>query len=286
LSDPGSLEGKVCVVTGASSGIGKATCKALAAKGAGIVMVCRDEGRARAAREEVILKSPSRSVLSMLADLSRMASVRELAAGIVSRYPKVDVLINDAAVYNRDRVVTPEGFEQMFATNYLGPFLLTRLMLPQLEAGKPSRVINVTAPSTTRPDFEDLQGERKFQSLRAFGASKAADLLFTYSLAARVRNMGVTANAYHPGLVRTRLMSSSPAPVKLLTGLMNAVAGASPDQAAAGLLHMSVSDEFRVTTGQLIHKGKIIDAPFSNDVEAQDRLWETSSKLVGLSGTI
>src|SRR2546426_10012925 len=127
----------------------------------------------------------------MLADLSLLASVRGLAAEFVAKYSKLDVLINTAAVVMSSRRVTPEGFEQMFATNYLGPFLLTRLLIPYLEAARPSRIINVTAPSTTRPNLNDLQGERKFSSLGAFGASKAADLPFTYALARRLGGEGL-----------------------------------------------------------------------------------------------
>src|SRR2546428_7922654 len=130
-----------------------------------VVMVCRDRTRGEAARDEIKSQSKNESVDLMLADLSLLASVRSLAAEFGAKYSKLDVLINNVAVVLSSRTATPEGFEQMFATNYLGPFLLTRLLIPYLEAAKPSRIINVTAPSTTRPNLDDLQGERKYSSL-------------------------------------------------------------------------------------------------------------------------
>jgi NAD(P)-dependent dehydrogenase (short-subunit alcohol dehydrogenase family) len=182
--------------------------------------------------------------------------------------------------------VTSEGFEQMFATNYLGPFLLTRLLFPYIEAGKPSRIINVTAPSTTRPDLEDLQGEGKFSSLNAFGASKAADLLFTYALARRLVGPAVTVNAYHPGIMKTGLNRTAPAPVRLLGGMMNLFAGKPPLVAAEDLVKLATSDEFAQTNGQLVHGGKPISAPFVDDKDLQERLWKVSCGLVRVEETL
>jgi len=194
------MEGKTCLVTGASSGIGKATATGLAKIGANLVMVSRDENRGKSALDEIRSQSGNESVDLISADLSSLAAVRKLATDFNSRYSKLDVLINVAGIYASKRVLTKEGLELMFATNYLGPFVLTRLVLPNLEAARPSRIINVTAPATTEPDFDDLQGERKFSSIRAFGSSKALDLVFTYALASRLEGRGVTVNAYHPGI--------------------------------------------------------------------------------------
>jgi NAD(P)-dependent dehydrogenase (short-subunit alcohol dehydrogenase family) len=276
------MKGKVCLVTGASSGIGKATAAALSTVGAIVIMVCRDEGRGKIARAHVVSESGSQSVELMIADLSSLASVRGLAPEINARYPKLDVLVNDAAIFTSKRFVTPDGLELMFATNYLGPFLLTRLLVPSLEAAGASRVINVSAPSTMKPDFDDLQGERKFGAIVAFGASKAADLLFTYALARRLEGKGVTVNAYHPGIVRTRLVRGAPAAVRAITSVLNVFMGVSPKRASRGLVHLAASAEFEGTTGALIHDGKTMNAPFSADVEAQDRLWQVSCKLTGL----
>ena len=280
--DADSVRGKVCIVTGASSGIGRATATALSGMGAIVVLVSRDEARGEAARTKVVSESGNQSADLMTADLSSQASVRALAARFGAKYPKLDLLVNDAAVFVSKRVVTPEGFELMFATNYLGPFLLTRLLVPLLEAARPSRVINVSAPSSMMPDLDDLQGARAFAPIRAFGASKAADLLFTYALARRLQGRGVTVNAYHPGIVRTKLVRSAPAAVRVITSVLNVFMGVSARRASQGLVHLASSADFETVTGALVHDGKTMRAPFGDDVEAQDSLWRASCRLAGL----
>jgi NAD(P)-dependent dehydrogenase (short-subunit alcohol dehydrogenase family) len=276
------MKGKICLVTGASSGIGMATCAALSEIGAVVVMTCRDEARGRAARAKVVSKNRNQPADLMLADLSSPASVRGLAAEFSAKYPKLDLLVNDAATFVSKRFVTPDGLELMFATNYLGPFLLTLLLIPQLEAASPSRVINVSAPSSIKPDFDDLQGERAFGAIGAFGASKAANLLFTYALARKLEGRGVTVNAYHPGIVRTRLVRGAPAAVRAITSVLNVFMGVSAKRASRGLVHLASSADFEGTTGAVIHDGKTVRAPFSDDIEAQDRLWRISCELAGL----
>ncbi|HEV2389791.1 MAG TPA: SDR family oxidoreductase [Nitrososphaerales archaeon] len=275
------MKGRVCLVTGATSGIGRATSTALSQLGAVVVMVSRDEARGKAARARVVSDSGNESTDLMTADLSSPASVRGLAAGFSAKYPKLDILVNDAAIFVSKRVVTQDGLELMFATNYLGPFLLTRLLVPSLEAARPSRVINVSAPSSMMPDLDDLQGERAFAPIRAFGASKAALLLFTYALASRLQGKGVSVNAYHPGLVRTKLVRRAPAAVRAITGVLNVFMGVSSKRASQGLVQLA-SPEFQGKTGALVHDGKEMKAPFSDDVEAQDRLWRASCKLAGV----
>jgi NAD(P)-dependent dehydrogenase (short-subunit alcohol dehydrogenase family) len=276
------MKGKVCLVTGATSGIGRATAAALAELGAVVVMVCRDESRGRAARAKVVSESGNDSAAAVNADLSSLASVRTLAAGLSSKYPRIDLLVNNAAVFKSKRVVTPDGLELMFATNYLGPFLLTRLLLPALEAAAPSRVVNVSAPSSIMPDFEDLQGERAFGAIGAFGASKAADLLFTFALARRLQGRRVAVNAYHPGLVRTGLVRGAPTAVRAVTGVLNMFMAVSPRRASRGLVHLASSADFEGTTGALVHDGKRMASALSDDVEAQDRLWKLSCAMTGL----
>jgi NAD(P)-dependent dehydrogenase (short-subunit alcohol dehydrogenase family) len=276
------MKGKVCLVTGASSGVGRATAGALSEIGAVVVMVCRDQARGESARAKVAAESGNQSAVLMTADLSSPASVRSLAAEFSTRYPKLDLLVNNAAVFVSKRVVTRDGLELMFATNYLGPFLLTRLLIPKLEAAAPSRVVNVSAPSSIMPDFDDLQGETAFGAIGAFGASKAADLLFTFALARRLEGRGVAVNAYHPGLVRTRLVRQAPTAVRAITGVLNVFMGVSPRRASRGLVHVASSAEFEGTTGALVHDGKMMGSALGADVEAQDRLWKLSCALTGL----
>jgi NAD(P)-dependent dehydrogenase (short-subunit alcohol dehydrogenase family) len=276
------MKGKVCLVTGAGSGIGRATAAALSEIGAAVIMVCRNEASGKAERAKMVSESGNQSVDLMTADLSSPASVRLLAAEFSAKYPRLDLLVNDAAVFVSKRVVTPDGLELMFATNYLGPFLLTRLLIPKLETASPSRVINVSAPSSMEPDYDDLQGERAFGAIGAFGASKAAELLFTYALARRLEGRGVTVNAYHPGLVRTKLVRGAPTAVRVITSVLNTFMGVSPRRASKGLLHLASSPDFVNTTGALVHDGKTMNSRFSGDVEAQDRLWRISSNLTGL----
>jgi NAD(P)-dependent dehydrogenase (short-subunit alcohol dehydrogenase family) len=202
--------------------------------------------------------------------------VRNLGTILVSRYNKIDVLINNAAVYTRNRRTTVDGFESMFATNHLGPFLLTYLLLDQMRASDSARILNITAPSTVELNFEDLQGEQKFTSLNAFGATKMANLLFTLELARRLQNTGVTVNAIHPGLVKSGIMKEAFAPLRLLTGLF----AGSPARAAEEIVRVATSPEFAKVNGKFLHNGKEIDIPaFALDPGNQQRLWEISEQM-------
>ena len=168
----------------------------------------------------------------------------------------------------------------MFATNHLGPFLLTNLLLEALKAGGEGRILNIAAPSTVRLDFEDLQSERKFSSLNVFGGTKMMNLLFTFELARRLEGTGVTANAIHPGLARSNLMNESNAAIRLLTRL----ASSPPERNAESIVRVATAPEFAGVNGRFLHRGKEIEAPaYAHDREAQARLWEMSVLLAGLA---
>jgi NAD(P)-dependent dehydrogenase (short-subunit alcohol dehydrogenase family) len=187
--------------------------------------------------------------------------------------------VNVAGIFSSQRIETADGLELMFATNHLGPFLLTNLLLPALTAGE-GRVLTVAAPSGTRLNFDDLQGSEKFSALSAFGASKAANLLFTFELARRIAGSGVTANAVHPGLARTGLMRQAVAPLRVVLGLMSAPV----DKVADRIAPLLLDDAYASANGQFFHKGKAIVPPKSTlDVEAQQRLWQVSEQLTGLA---
>src|SRR4029077_19744518 len=171
----------------------------------------------------------------------------------------IDILVNCAGVYTAKRSLTRDGFETMFATNLLGPFLLTSLLVPELKAAQPARILVLSAPSGTKLDFEDLQHEHKFRSLSAFGASKAADLLFTFELARRLDGTGVTANAVHPGLVHSNLMDGAFAPLRWAIRPFEST----PEKAASASVHTVPAPIFANQPGMFFHKAKAIDPPAS-----------------------
>jgi NAD(P)-dependent dehydrogenase (short-subunit alcohol dehydrogenase family) len=185
-------------------------------------------------------------------------------------------LIHCAAVFVRERRVSPEGFELMFATNHLGPFLLTRGLLSALRAGALSRVVTVSAPSTTELDFSDLQSSRKFSAFNAFGATKTANLLFAYELARRLDGTGVTSNVFFPGVVRSKLMRDAPAVVRGLAGL----AGKRPEEVGTALAWFALDPSLDGVTGRFFKLTKESDSSeYSRDPANQRRLWEESEQL-------
>jgi NAD(P)-dependent dehydrogenase (short-subunit alcohol dehydrogenase family) len=280
------MSNRVFVVTGTTSGIGKALALEIAKTGQTLVMIARDPERGQAALQEIRRQAPNPNLDLQLCDLSILSSVRNVAEILKSKYEKVNVLINNASVYKRKRTVTVDGFEEMFAANHLGPFLLTNLLLERLQAAVQAdglaRVLNMTAPSTVPPNFDDLQGERNFVSLNAFGATKMANLLFTFELARRLENTGITVNAIHPGLARSGLMKEAFILMRLLTRL----ASRPPEKVTGGILQAATGPEFANTTGKFLHNGKEIEAPaYAHDRTAQQRLWEMSEQLTQLTAT-
>jgi NAD(P)-dependent dehydrogenase (short-subunit alcohol dehydrogenase family) len=272
---------RTALVTGATSGIGRAIAEGLAAAGLTIVLVARDEARGEAARHEIATTTGNDQISVVLGDLADMASIRKIALAVDRAHPELDILVNSAGVYTPKRTVTTDGFETMFATNLLGPFLLTNLVLPQLRAAGSARILVLSAPSRTKLDFDDLQGERRFRSLTAFGASKAADLLFTFELARRLDGTGVTANAIHPGLVRTSLMSGAPA--LLRWGIRPF--SRSPEAAAKTIIPLALDPAFADRSGLFFHNGRAIDPPASTrDADVARRLWDVCAELSRFDG--
>jgi NAD(P)-dependent dehydrogenase (short-subunit alcohol dehydrogenase family) len=267
---------RVFVVTGATAGIGKAVAHELAKTGDTVVMVARDESRGVRAHKEISAATENPNIDLQLGDLGNLASVRNLATIIKNRYNKIDGLINSASVYKKDRTTTVDGFETMFATNHLGPFLFTYLLLDNLKASGSARILNITAPATNHLNFEDLQGEKQFNSLNSFGATKMANLLFTFELARRLQNTGVQVSAIHPGLVRSQLMREAIFPIRLLTSLFSAPAS----RVAAEIARIVTATEYANIHGKFLHKGKEIETPaYARDPANQVRLWEISEQL-------
>jgi len=275
------LAGKVCLVTGATRGVGRAIAHELATHGATVVLVARDRAVGESVAEEMRTATGNSEVSARQGDLGYQASIRRLVDEFKQEHRQLQVLVNCAGVFKRDRVLSPDGLELMFATNHLGYFLLTSLLLDRLKAGAPSTVLNVTAPSTTQPDFEDLQGERRFRALWAFGATKMENLLFTFALARRLEGTGVTAHAVHPGLARTELMRETPMPFRMFTSVLNRFA-ASPARAAEDVVGLLLGRTAKAN-GQFFHRQESIRAPvYAQDQAAQEQLWQVSLQLCGL----
>jgi NAD(P)-dependent dehydrogenase (short-subunit alcohol dehydrogenase family) len=273
------MNGRVCIVTGANGGLGKATALGLARHGATVLLACRDRERGEAALTEVRSATGNDVAELMLVDLSSQRSIRAMIEAFKEKHKQLDVLINNAAVYKGSRTLTIDGAETMFATNHLGPFLLTNLLLDSLKASPSARIITITAPSTTRLNFDDLQGEQSFSALTTFGATKMCNLLFTYELARRLDGTGVAANAFHPGLVKSSLMKEAPRAVRWLTQLLST----SPERAAKALVYLALSPEVMEMTGKFFKGRRPIESDtYSKDQQVQRRLWDVSAELVGL----
>ncbi len=221
VSDKTTMKDKVVLVTGANSGIGRAASLALAKMGATVVMVARNKERGEAARSEIIRESQNSSVDLLLADLSSLESVRQLATEFQKKYAKLHVLINNAGLFNQRRHVTMDGYEDTFATNYLAPFLLTNLQLDLLKASAPSRIINVSSVGhyNGHINFDDLNLEKEYGGWKAYGQSKLALVLFTHELAKKLQGTSVTVNAVHPGTVATNIWSRPLGPVGFIMAL-------------------------------------------------------------------
>jgi NAD(P)-dependent dehydrogenase (short-subunit alcohol dehydrogenase family) len=276
MTDDVAVERRTVLVTGATSGIGRALAGSLAASGMTVGIVARDMTRGEQTRASIAADSGNDRVEHFAADLADLASIRRLAADVTQAHPSLDVLVHCAAAYTARRTVTADGFETMFATNVLGPFLLTNLLLERLRVAGPARVLVLSAPSTVRLDFDDLQAERRFRSLTAFGATKAADLLFTFELARRTEGTGVIANAVHPGLVRTSLMRQAPAPLRWATRLMSTT----PERAAAAIAPLAIAPEHATRSGRFFRAGREIEPPpYTLDPDIGRRLWEVCASL-------
>jgi len=285
------VQGKICLVTGASSGIGKAAALGLAKMGATVVMLCRDETRGENALSKIKQKSGNSSIDLLIADLASRESIQRLANDFRHKYQQLHVLVNNAGVYYTRRHITADGLEAMFAVNYLARFLLTDLLLDIIKRSAPARIINVAGAYHAKGmiNFADLQGEKDFDGQRANHQSKLADVLFTYELARRLEGTGVTANCLHPGIVATDLIEKDkdfPRLFKLLYRLARPVLK-SPAQGAETILYLASSPEVEGVTGQyFVNKKMSQSSPQSHDLRLARRLWEVSEKLTNSSSRI
>jgi NAD(P)-dependent dehydrogenase (short-subunit alcohol dehydrogenase family) len=273
------MAGKVCVVTGATAGIGKETALALAKMWATVVIVARDRTRAARTVDEIKLVSGNSNIEWVLADFASLAEVRAAAAEIARRYGAIQVLVNNAGVAGRARTLSADGFELTFAVNHLAPFLFTRELMPLLRSGAPSRIVNVASAAERHGpiDFDDLQSEKNYRGFAVYGKTKLMNVLFTYELSTRLAGTGITANCLHPGAVATDMLRQLP---RLLYALISPFL-ISPAQGAATPVFLASSPAVEGVSGGYYEKGKAKrSSPRSYDVDARRRLWEMSEELV------
>ncbi|PSQ99965.1 MAG: retinol dehydrogenase [Bacteroidetes bacterium SW_11_64_17] len=293
-SDLKDMHGTVCVVTGANSGIGKATATELARLGARVVMVCRNRERGRDAQAEIQATaemahpSSADTVDLQIADLAVQEEVYHLGETIRADYDRLDVLVNNAGVFLESREETVDGIEATFAINHLAPFLLTHLVLPRLKetAGRAgeSRVITVSSEAHRGAsiNFDDLNAEEGYNPLQAYAQSKLANILFTHELARRMRDKGVLANAVHPGVVDTNLWRGSGWIARI--GRLFSWLYKHPDEGARSVVHLAASPEVADVTGQYFSETDVVNpSPEAYDEKVEARLWTKSRELTGLA---
>ncbi len=282
----GPMKGRTCVVTGANSGIGKATTTGLVRQGAHVVMVSRDGPRGEAAQAEIQSVTGNPSVDLLLADLSSQTAVRTLAAEITSSLDSLHVLVNNAGVLVSPRVETVDGLEYTFAVNHLAPFLLTNLLLDLLTASAPARVVTVTsnAHRMGRIRFDDLQGHNQFRAMGAYSQSKLGNILFTYELARRVEGRGVTVNCVHPGGVNTNFGNNTKGAFSAMFRFFKPLMR-SPEKGAETVLYAATASEMEGVTGEyLVDRESRASSRRSYDEGLARQLWDVSAELTGLDG--
>ena len=278
------MKDKTCLITGATSGIGKAAAVQLAGLGATVVLAGRNPAKMEAALREVRKRTGNLQVHSLLADLSVQQGVRRLAEDFAGRHDRLDVLVNNAGAIMLSRQESADGIEMTFALNHLSYFLLTNLLLDLLKAASPSRIVNVSSASHQGGpiDFEDLQSRREYGAYRAYGRSKLANLLFTYELARRLEGTGVTVNGMHPGLVATNFLANN-GPLGRVSNFFLRMAGRSVWKGARTITYLASSAQVEGVTGKyFVDEEAVASSPDSYDADTALRLWRASEELTGL----
>lgn len=274
---------KTYIVTGATSGIGKETARGLLKTGGKVLIIARNEKKANETAKELIADTGNSKLDILLADLSLMGDVRDIAKKIIDKYPKIDVLINNAGVTYYKRTLTKEGLETTFAVNHLAPFLLTNLLLDLMKKSAPSRIINVSSEMHKRGSFDinDLQWSKGYTWSKSYCSSKLYNVLFTMELSKRLQGTGVTANALHPGLVKTSI-GAGQGFMSFMKRVVDLFA-ITPFEGAKTGIYLATSDEIAQKSGKYFVKC-VEEQPKSKHLTAENavRLWEISSNIAGL----
>jgi NAD(P)-dependent dehydrogenase (short-subunit alcohol dehydrogenase family) len=271
------MTGPIVLVTGSTDGIGKATARELATRGARVILHGRNKEKGRAVLRELEGDTGNRDMDLLIADLSVQRNVVRLAEEISSRYERLDILINNAGVFERVRNMTPDGVEMTFAVNYLAPFLLTLHLLPLLKKSSPSRVVNVSSIAhrdIRHMDWDNLQGERHYDPYQAYALSKFCDITFTYRLVQKIVATGITVNCLHPGVTDTKMLREG----------FPGIRGQPPSEGAKTSVFLALAPEVGGVSGMYFEesRGPGRSSLLTYDHDVQERLWGIAEKLTGL----
>jgi len=282
-----TIRDKIVLITGANRGIGKETARGLARMGATIVMACRNLSRADPVAAAIKRETGSEQIEVMQLDVASLRSIRELVARFGGKYQKLDVLINNAGIMCWGRAETEDGFNRVMATNYLGPFLLTNLLLPLLKQSGEARIINTSSVTHLwgRIDLDDLNFKKKWVSTGPYASSKLALILFTQELSERLKGTNITVNALHPGVVATNIYRIGPLNSwyqKFFIKILRLVL-ISQTEGAQTSIYLASSDDIKGVTGKYFYKmNPSFVSPRCRDTKLQKGLWQLSEKLTGL----
>lgn len=275
------MNGKVCLVTGASSGIGQVAAMELARMGATVVLLVRKRQRGEATRQAIMSQTGHAQVDLLVADFASLDAVRHAADEFLGRYQRLDVLLNNAGIYVSERRLSTDGFELTFAVNHLAPFLLTSLLLDCMQATGSARVVTVSsgAHMAASAKFNDVRAERGYNAFRAYADSKLANILFTYALARQLEGSQVTANCLHPGGVRTNFGADATGLFRVFFNLARPLM-LSPEQGAQTSIYLASSPEVAGVNGKyFVNCRAQTSSPSSYDHTIQGQLWELSEQL-------
>ncbi len=283
---PASMAGKVCVVSGSTSGVGLEAVKRLARGNAAIVMLCRNPEKAKSVREQILAQSPVQIDI-VTADFSDLEQVRGAAATLLSNYPRIDVLINSAGLFSTTRTLTRDGFETVFCVNHLAPFLLTQLLLERLKESAPARIIQVNSEGHRFGglDLADLNwAHRRYNGYRSYGASKIAQLMTTWEFADRLAGTGVTINAMHPGDVRTNIGNNNGPLYRWFQRIFIGPMLKDPAISGEALYTLAAAPELAEVSGRFFHL-TIDEIPAAHAMDRQKgrQVWDVSMQLTGLT---
>lgn len=265
---------KTILITGATDGIGKVSALELARMGHHVLVHGRNAARGNSVVDEIKRTTKNSQVEFVRADLASLAEVRALAAQLERNCPRLDVLVNNAGVFRHERRLTTDGFEETFAVNHLAHFLLANLLLDRIRASTPARIVHVSSGThrSAKLEWDNLEGEKKYDGYEAYARSKLANLLFAYALAERLRGTGVTSNALHPGVIRTKLLTEG-----------WGSGGTDLSHGGDTVVYAATAPELETVTGRYFdNKREATSSTASHDKELQRKLWDWSARLTGI----